>query len=135
MVFPRMNPPSYAGMIRIRSRVPARRYARISAWLAPDTPGIWSCSVVVPYSIPAPFPLSRRAAHPAQLVQHGLEPAGQGTLHRDALPGAGVDEGEPPGVEALARQTGIGTLAPVHHVPQQGVADGGHVHPDLVSSG
>ena len=82
----------------------------------------WDLELFCGYTLfyPAPFPLSRRGTHPAQLGQHGLEPVGQRALHRDALPGAGVDEGEPPGVEALARQTGIGTLAPVHRVPGRG---------------
>ena len=70
----------------------------------------------------------------AQLCQHLGKIGRQGALHGDPLPGAGVDEGEPPGVETLARQAGVGTLAPVHHVPQQGVADGGQMHPDLVGA-
>lgn len=70
----------------------------------------------------------------AQLCQHLGKIGRQGALHGDPLPGAGVDKGEPSGVKALARQAGDGLLGPVYHVPQQGVADGGHVDPDLVGA-
>ena len=70
----------------------------------------------------------------AQLCQHLGKIGRQGALHGDPLPGAGVDKGEPSGVKALARQAGDGLLGPVYHVPQQGVADGGQMHPDLVGA-
>ena len=37
-------------------------------------------------------------------------------------------------MEALARQTGHRLFGPVHRVPQQGMADGGQVDPDLVGA-
>ena len=45
-----------------------------------------------------------------------------------------MDEPQPPGVEALARQAGDGLFGPVHRVPQQGVADGSQVDPDLMGA-
>ena len=71
---------------------------------------------------------------PVNFPQNLLEPVRQGALQLHWLPGGGVDEPQPPGVEALARQAGDGLLCPVHRVPQQGVADGGQVDPDLVGA-
>ena len=45
-----------------------------------------------------------------------------------------MGEGQLRRVEALPRQPRHGLLRPVHRVPQQGVADVGHVHPDLVGA-
>ena len=68
------------------------------------------------------------------MFQNCCEPVGQGGFHGDALPGGRVGEGELSGVEALARQTGDGLLCPVHRVPQQGVAQVGHMDTDLVGA-
>ena len=45
-----------------------------------------------------------------------------------------MDKAQLPGVEALARQAGHRLFGPVHHVSQQGVAQVGHVHPNLVGA-
>ena len=73
-------------------------------------------------------------SQPGQLVKQRGEVVRQGTLHGHPFPGARVEEGQPPGVEALADQAGIGLFGPIHRVPQNGMADGGQVDPDLVGA-
>ena len=57
----------------------------------------------------------------------------QGLLPRHGLPGDGVEEGEPGGVEGGPGDQAV-SLRAVEKVPGEGVADVGHVHPDLVGA-
>lgn len=77
----------------------------------------------------------QRAVFPLlQLVslQNRPKPIGQGSLHRQALPGGWMGKRELGRVEALSRQAGHRLFRAVHHISQQGVAQIGHMHPDLM---
>ena len=69
-----------------------------------------------------------------ELPQHRLEflRQGAGELHR--LPGAGMEESQPHRMEALALEAGDRLFGAVHRVPQDGMADMGHVDSDLVGA-
>ena len=58
----------------------------------------------------------------------------QRTVQLHHLAGAGVDEPQTHRVEALSRQTRYRLLRAVHRVPQNRVADIGHVYPDLMGA-
>ena len=45
-----------------------------------------------------------------------------------------MDKFELFGVEALTGEAGPGLFGPVDHISQQGVADGSHVHADLMGT-
>ena len=96
-----------------------------------------------PLAVPAPFgkgafprPMASPVFSPlpADFPQNFLEPVRQGAFQLHRFPGGGVEEPQPPGVEALSRQTGDGLFRPIHRIPQQGVADGGKVDPYLVGA-
>lgn len=69
-----------------------------------------------------------------QFPQLGLELLRQraGELHQ--FPGAGVEEPQAHGVEALALKAGDRLFCAVNRVPQDGVADVGHVDTNLMST-
>ena len=69
-----------------------------------------------------------------QLFQDIPEPIRQRTLQFQRLPGGRVDEPEPAGVQALAGQSGPWLFAAVHRIPQQRMADGGQMDPNLVGT-
>ena len=83
---------------------------------------------------PPLFHMGGCCALPVNVPQNFLKPLREGALQLHKLPGGGVDKPQPPGVKALPRQAGDGLFAAVDCVPQQGVADGGQMDPDLMGA-
>ena len=69
-----------------------------------------------------------------ELSKHRLEFLWQGALEFHRLPGAGMEESQPHRMETLALKAGNCLFGAVHRVSQDGVADVGHVDPDLVGA-
>ena len=69
---------------------------------------------------------------PASAAGPGTPPAGRTTA--PPAPRSGVEEPQPHGVEALALKPGHGLFVSVDGIPQDGVADIGHVDPDLMGA-
>ena len=79
-------------------------------------------------------PLSGRDSHTPELPQPGFKFLRQGAVELHHLPGAGVEEPQAHRVEALTLEAGNGLFGPVHRVPQDRMADVGHVDPDLMGA-
>ena len=69
-----------------------------------------------------------------QLLEHGGEFGRQGAVELHRFAGAGMDEAQAGGVEALAGEAGDRLFGAVDRVSQDGVADVGHVDTDLVGA-
>lgn len=101
---------SYAGITRIRFKGPGSAIAPyISAGLASSAP-VFDCLQALSRRgvRSVPIAVTTILYHPAQLCQYRLKRVGQGALQGQALPCAGVDEGEGPRMEALPRQPRVG---------------------------